>query len=382
MPRTMLHLLILVATIALAVLIWAGFKSYCTLAISKETSLPFDLDSTYKEIFYYASLAPSSHNAQMWQVQYQPQQAIFSLWLDPKRTLAIVDSANRESYISLGTFLENARQAATAHGMASDIEIINRPVHETGQPANEPVAYIRFMPMTSHRQNDAHTLQTMERRHTDKRTYNEQEIPAHLLQQLLQNHSGYLHYYPRSSVAYAYLANATVQAMAQQANEQAKRDELALWLRFSDQEALMTRDGLPAEQLGILGLKKFFYYLFVDRQAARGAQFAQQSIALTTQQVAACSGFFVITGGSMPSDLVKTGMNLENFWLDATKHNISIHPMSQILEESPYAHEVLQQLQLEQPVQMVLRAGFVNGDYGSNQRIRRSLDNFLYLSSH
>ena len=68
-------------------------------------------------------------------------------------------------------------------------------------------------------------------------------------------------------------------------------------------------------------------------------------------------------------------MHFERFWLDAVELGISIHPMSQILEEEPFASNAMKELSLNVPVQMIVRAG-INSDYGQNNRIRRDIGSF------
>lgn len=89
-----------------------------------------------------------------------------------------------------------------------------------------------------------------------------------------------------------------------------------------------------------------------------------------------CCGFLIITGKTETKELIKTGMLLESIWLRAVKLGISVHPMSQVLEESPYCQEIDGKLKTEQPVQMVLRVGYVK-DYGQNNRIRRDLADYV-----
>ena len=68
-------------------------------------------------ILYYASLAPSGHNAQPWTVRLDGQQ----MWIgtDSARWLPNVDPTNREVTLSVGAFIENLIAAAPAGTEAS-----------------------------------------------------------------------------------------------------------------------------------------------------------------------------------------------------------------------------------------------------------------------
>lgn len=85
-----------------------------------------------------------------------------------------------------------------------------------------------------------------------------------------------------------------------------------------------------------------------------------------------------MTGSDAPVELIRTGMLLQRVWLEATRQEVAVHPMSQLLEESPYKAEIQGKLGLSKPVQMVLRLGYVSS-YGENKRIRRDLPEYLIM---
>lgn len=359
----------LMAVLSVSAMFCNGCQSTRALHPERDTSLPFDLGQEERTVLYYAALAPNAHNSQPWRLRYRQDTETFTLFFDQARALPHTDPAHRESYISLGAFLENFQQAATALGFHTAMEVMAAP------SAGEEIARIRLI-RREPAPDAAARLARMERRHTDKRPYADTPIPQAAVADLLKRHTPYLTYYAKGSPGYLYLADKAVQAMRVQSDNRNKRDELAAWLRFSDKEALAARDGLPAEQLGLTGLKKFFYYLLYDREKARGDAFARESAAQTAEQVAHCAGFFVITGGDAPPDHIRAGMNLEAFWLDAVAAGISIHPLSQMLEEEPYASALRNDLGLALPPQMILRAG-IAAPYGKNHGIRRHIADFV-----
>lgn len=357
--------------LALCVLVCFGCQNIKALHLEKDTSLPFTLSKEERDILYYASLAPNAHNSQPWALYYHQGSQTFTLVLDKGKALPHTDPTNRESYISLGAFLENFTQVASASGFRADMEIKATP------SAPEEIARIRLTRLESAPTTDTVArLALMEQRHTDKRPYADVPIPHAAIQDLLDRHKPYLSYYPKGTQGYLYLSDRAVRAMQTQSEDQSKRDELASWLRFSNEEARAARDGLPAEQLSMTGMKKFFYYLLYSREKTRGDAFARESVLQVAEQVDNCAGFFVITGGDTLPEYVRAGMQLEALWLDAVAAGISIHPLSQMLEEEPYKGEVQNALELALPPQMVLRAG-VLADYGKNHKIRRNIADFV-----
>ncbi|PVZ87875.1 hypothetical protein C9426_09740 [Serratia sp. S1B] len=341
------------------------------LVLSRDMSLSFEVPEDIRETLYYASMAPSGHNTQPWRIPYDKQTGGFILAFDANRSLAQVDPHNRESFISLGAFLENWKQAAQAYGYVPSITILPEP------DANLHVAQITLAPANSRPADAQQQLAQIILRHTDKRNYEDRPISEAAIEELFDNNRPYLHFYAKGTLEYAWIARNTVEAMNVQAHNARKRVELADWFRFSDGEARQSRDGLPAEQLGLKGPLKAIYYTFYSREGAGKESFALEAVSKTEQQVANAAGFFVITGAKDFTGSVQAGMHMERFWLDAVALGISIHPMSQILEEEPYTSNVMKELGLKTPVQMILRAG-INTDYGQNNRIRRDISSFTH----
>ena len=112
------------------------------LHLTKDTSLPFPLESEQREILYYASLAPNAHNVQPWRLTYNKNEQRFTLAFDSSKALPHIDPAGREAWISLGAFLENFRQAATAFGMQAEIDILS-----SANSGNVPT--LRYVPTLS-----------------------------------------------------------------------------------------------------------------------------------------------------------------------------------------------------------------------------------------
>lgn len=343
------------------------------LRITKDITLPFALESEQRNILYYASLAPNAHNVQPWQIHYNPSAMRFTLALDRSKALPNIDPSGREACISLGAFLENFRQAAAHYGMKAEIAIFPA-ITNDGSVAHLTLRKDNHPPPILH----AAVLKLIERRHTDKRPFQDIALAPRDLSNLLKQHQPYLSYFPRGSAGFNKLKNFAVNAARVQALDVNKRAEFATWLRFSNEEASRLKDGLPAEQLGITGIKKLIYYSFFNQEEAKSETFAAESIKKTENSVAQSAGFFVISGEEAFASIVRSGMNLQAFWLDAVQYGVSIQPVSQMLEEKAFRKQLAETLGLNQPAQMILRAGYVD-DYGENNRIRRPVREFTRL---
>ncbi|MFV0291643.1 MAG: hypothetical protein ACK5IJ_12220, partial [Mangrovibacterium sp.] len=89
--------------------------------------IPFTASAQMKEIMRYGSLAPSSHNAQMWRVTPLDNSS-FEVSLEAERLLPMVDPQHREAWISIGAFVENCVLAAADLGFRAEVTLQNQAV--------------------------------------------------------------------------------------------------------------------------------------------------------------------------------------------------------------------------------------------------------------
>jgi hypothetical protein len=116
-----------------------------------------------------AALAASSHNTQPWAVLVEARDRL-TVSADPARKLKAVDPDGRELVLSLGTFLENLSQAASAAGREATMEVVTAP---RSQPA---ALKVRLEPRTP---DDGRAVARIERRRTLRKGYrSEALIPA------------------------------------------------------------------------------------------------------------------------------------------------------------------------------------------------------------
>ena len=72
-------------------------------------------ESLLWKLLYYGTLAPSTHNSQMWKIKILSENE-FLILLDEENVLKLVDPDNREALISIGAFLGNVIRGAEVHG--------------------------------------------------------------------------------------------------------------------------------------------------------------------------------------------------------------------------------------------------------------------------
>lgn len=222
---------------------------------------------------------------------------------------------------------------------------------------------------------DREKLEVIRRRHTDKRSYRTDPIRPEALARLLGGTDG-VYGYAVGTEAFSYLQSGTVEAVTRQSADAAYRRELGAWMRLSDREAAEQQDGITAEMLGLRGVVKALYYLTTSRRSVLGDGFAAQGVDTARRQAEHCGAFFVVTGEDTAAGWLDAGRRTQAFWFRCVEQQVSIQPMSALLEVPSGPAETARRLGLEEPAQMLLRAGYVE-DYGENPAVRRDLRDYI-----
>lgn len=335
-----------------------------------------EISRQMEEILYYATLAPSSHNAQMWKVRIVSPD-IIEVLLDSERTLPNVDPQNREAMISLGAFIENISQASRLHGLDADISILA----ETS--FDERIARIRLERSTRITSEDAARLRrNLSLRGSSRTGFKKDPLKEEHLSMIVTTVSGKVHYYPLRSPKGQYLLQGLIESNEKQASRYNVQKELSHWMRFSKHEAQKKKDGLTPDMMGLKGIAHWFVSHFFTSDTVMKDSFRKQTISTVRKQAENCSGFIVLTNdGSDAAALIKSGMELERLWLKASELGLAIHPMSQMLEEEPWKKELTKKLELKDLPQMMLRIGYIDKPFQPVSR-RRPVSSIIETDQH
>lgn len=318
-------------------------------------------------VLYCASLAPSGHNAQPWSARLSDG----DLWIGTERSrwLPKVDPTNREVALSLGAFVENLIIAAPAYGYRADCDVIGpstaaEPIHvrlTQGERRNVPLEQLR-------------ARRTLRSGH-ERREISTSDVQA------LSSRAGvaHTHFFTRASKEGRALAEGTLEANRLQTARDEAQAELADWMRWTPADGRTYRNGFTPESLEITGVAGWYVRHFMNHEAVLGKRFRKQSLDRVRQQLASYGGWIVITSedGSVPA-LVDAGRRCERMWLATREHSIAVHPMSQVLEESPLKDHVARDLGLSSPVQFILRVGYVTA-YPDSVSLRMPVSWFLKI---
>ncbi|AWB43790.1 nitroreductase [Paenibacillus sp. CAA11] len=359
-----------------ALLILLSITVYFVFSPSPERSkLPvvsnLPISEDLKKILYYGSLAPSSHNAQMWKVGIRSGNELV-IFHDQSRLLPEVDPQLREAYLSIGAFVENIVQAAQSLGYEAQ-------VHLASKSSTKEIVRIQFSPLKSVQTSPSSALEAIELRHTMKEAFQTAALSEKDLKTLESISPERMGYFPRNTELGQYLMQGTIDAMAKQVVDNGKQEEMAEWTRISTSEAEDKKDGVTPEMMGIAGIKKVFLKIFFNKDSLISDSYRKQTVAATRRQAEGAAGYLVITSrDTSRSELIETGRLYERILLAATSQRIAVHTMSYLLEESPWNEEIAARLSLPGMPQFILRLGYVK-DYGKPTSLRRPIDEFTFM---
>jgi hypothetical protein len=191
-----------------------------------------------KELIRYATLAPSSHNTQCW--KFRLEDRAISILPDLSRRCPVVDPDDHHLYVSLGCAAENLSQAAKAQGLSGQITF-NASGDGAVQIALEPspITVTPLFEAIPHRQ--------CTRTEYDGKPLSPEEIK--LLETIGQG-DGVRVMMLTERAEIETVLDYVVQGNTAQINNNAFMRELNSWIRFNDQEAARTGDGLSSRTTG------------------------------------------------------------------------------------------------------------------------------------
>ncbi len=326
------------------------------------------LDDAGVRILHAASMAASSHNIQPWQVKV-PEPRRWIVCADPARRLPAVDPDNREPILSLGAFLENLILAAGSMGYGVEVECLSddRFAHE--------LVEVRFTeaPPTGY------PLERISNRRTLRNGYSDRPISGAHVADLLEPFRGQGHFYPRDSKEGQYLRENTLEAFRQQSWRDDAQAELAEWIHFDSGQARGKKDGLTTATMEINGLAGFFVRTFYDKEKVMSKGFRETGIKGAADQVAHAGGWMVTWAAdlSVPA-LLEAGRQLQNMLLRVREMGIAVHPMTQMIQESPWKEQVAATLGIAGAPQLILRVGYVES-YPEPVSLRRPVEEFVVV---
>jgi hypothetical protein len=300
------------------------------------------------KLLYFSSLAGSSHNSQPWKVVVSGN-SLIRLYADTTRELPVVDPDRRELYISLGAFIENMTLAAGSLGYKSYVKL------NDNRKSSTLVAEIHLHKAKP----TGFDLQLIERRMTLRIPFSRKDIKPNDLNQILSSDHQNILYYSSSSVEGSYIAHEAISAYIEQANNNAAKNELAKWMRFSDKDVKDKKDGLTTEGMQIKGIGGFIVRHYYKPDDSKKTSFIKAGIEKTEKQSNGCGGWIIIIArNNSGNEWINLGRIYQQIHLTCTKLNIGFQPMNQIVEEIKFKNEVTNYLGINQELMFIARIGY------------------------
>ena len=325
-----------------------------------------EFSNQIEKIIYYASLAGNSHNTQPWYVYVENDSLLF-IKADFSRKLQIVDPDARGLFISLGAFIENLELAAGSLGYKTEVKI-------TAKHKNDSDVATIYL---SESQKNGYNLSQIENRRTLRTPFHNTEISKDHLNNLIDNSSSEIFYFSSSSEEGKYIAEQTLAAYTQQAQDDQAKQELANWMRFSNSDVEKHRDGLTTSGMGITGFGGFFVRNFYKPEDSMKDSFIKTGIEKTKEQIENCGGWFVIIQNEdNPESWIKTGRLYQRLNLVCRDLMIGFHPMNQMIEEENFEEKANERLSQSGVIQFIARVGYVD-EYPPANSVRRSVKEII-----
>lgn len=328
----------------------ASAATFLSTRTPKDALAPWSVAGQYSDprlnALSFALLAPNPHNLQPWKVSLEGDDAVI-LYQDGTRRLPHTDPFDRQITIGLGCFLEQMVLAAGAEGVAVDLTLFP-------QGENGPIAQAVFVsggtadPLFDH---------VMERRSCKEPFASTALTDAHANELEL-----FADIYTDETTVNV-LKALTLGAWDVEAKTSRTMQESIDLMRFGKAEINQNPDGIDLggpflESLMLAGLLN--RELLADPQSEGSKQGAQ----IYTEMLNATPAYAaLISKGNERVDQIEIGRRWLRLNLKCAALGVSIHPVSQCLQEYPEmathyarAHEIL--APSGQTVQMLGRLGY------------------------
>lgn len=271
-----------------------------------------------------AACAPSGDNCQPWRFQWDGK--ALRIVFVPERAESFYDVENTASWVSLGTLLENVELAAESQGLRPAVElspesgagnVVGRISFTLQQPARSPL------------------LAAVSERCVNRRPYRPDPLPTATREELLAAGAGVpgvraqLIEDVRRKLDLARLAALNDRVLFE---NRALHAGLQRWLRWTREEALRTRDGMPIESLELARAEWPGFRLLSTWPCARllGLTGGTRLLPLRARRTYARSAAvgLVSVDREEAKAFIEAGRVVERIWLTATLRQVAFQPIT------------------------------------------------------
>lgn len=338
---------------------------------------PLLFDTAALQAIAFGMSAPNPHNTQAWKFELLSEES-FLLFVDEKRILPYTDPTTRQIHIGCGCFLEYVRMGMSSLHYEVQIQLFPQGEYKKEQIGRFAVAKVDLI--KSQKVKTDNLFPYLMTRRTSRLSYKQQIIGEELFEKLMNESS------PKYSTLVSLsqesdLAKAKamcITGMEVETNTFRAYDESREWFRENDQLIAEKRDGINLPGGGTTGLIKWIaemQFRNLDRKKWHDPKMKKQFLKSYKKKVEDTPHIVVLkTEQNKLSDWVKSGMDYVRFQLACTANGISIHPMSQVLQEYKemddlrVQFEELMNVKGEEKIQMLVRVGYSKEAFYSYRR--------------
>lgn len=337
-------------------------------------------------VLSHALLAPHAHNLQSWLVDLSAPDTIV-LRMDMERLLPETDPLSRQMVISQGTFIELLDLAARQRGYQAQVTAFPEGAFDAKTPDSRPTARIRLLQDASVRPDPL--FAQVFHRHTHRGAYKAQTPDVAALQAMRASVKDF-------PVALGWVTEDNEVAMARhrQIAIDAWRTELVTprtllesykVLRIGPKEIAQHRDGIALNGLMVRTIHALGLFDRTKASAPDSSELKDQ-LERFNQHMASTPAFcWINTTNNDRHTQLMAGRAYVRMQLAATAQGLSMHPLSQALQEYPEqaahyraAHQLMGATPPGHTVQMWTRLGYA-AEPGSPSP-RRGLEAHLPLA--
>ena len=329
-----------------------------------------------KQILSYAILAPHPHNLQSWLVDLKQANEI-TLYCDTTRLLPETDPYSRQILIGQGTFLELLDMAAKQLGYRAEIALFPEGAFDAKSVDRRPTARIKLAPEATISQDPL--FEQILKRRTNRQTYAVKDIPTSAIQAIASSVAGL-------SVQIGFAGNDEVDLLKQHRTiaKEAWRIELTTprtileslkLMRVGPTEIKQNPDGISNNSPFIRAVVALGLFDRNKAPASDDSSIASQIKDFDAKIDTTPAFFYLVTKGNDRQTQINAGRAYVRAQLAATAQGLSMHPVSQALQEYPEQakthlaiHQLLNAPPATHTVQMWTRIGFAPSQQPSPRR--------------
>lgn len=303
-----------------------------------------------KYILRNASLAPSGHNTQPWNVRVISDNEWVIGW-DRTRSLPAVDPHNRELLLSIGAFCEALSISARSAGVEAVKKVTAK------DSFSQDLVRICFKPG---KRSDT-LISNLTKRRTIKNGFLPDSITDEDFRQISSGTGSALHIFNRGSSQAGVIEKAVLESNKVQAQRDDAQRELAAWIRWKDHEAMKYKNGLTPAGMEISGIGAWYVKHFYDKDDVMSESFRNQTVELIKKYLSSYGSWIILsTDDDKPETLINAGGDFLRLGLNSYGKKIALHPMTQPLEEKGFTDNLQNSLKIKGKIQFILRAGYVS----------------------